>query len=155
MADTIFTRALTRAADIQGSTQALASLLRVPENTLSRWTAGRAQMPLQAFLHVIELLMQEEQKGHEARLQDVAEGETLTFHVGELPAHCASCDCNTFVPAEPTRSLRFSTELACCSCGERVVHGNLIAALAKDAVYQSRAMSAARARRQSALRASA
>jgi hypothetical protein len=151
MADTIFTRALARAAEIQASTQALASQLHVPENTLLRWMSGRAQMPVQAFLNVIQFLVQEEKKGHEARLQDVTEGEKLTFHIGELTGHCARCDCTDFVPAVPTGSLKFTTELVCCSCGERVIHGDLIATLAKDAVYQSRAMTAARARRQSAV----
>ena len=78
VADTIHTRALARAAEAQGSTQSLAGLLHVPENTL----------------------------------------------------------------------LRMTSELACAGCGERVVHGNLISQLAKDAVHQSRAMTIARAKRQ-------
>jgi hypothetical protein len=152
MADTIYTRALSRAAEIQGSTQALASLLRVPENTLLRWMAGRAQMPLQAFLNLIELLVKhEETGGGEPRLQDVAEGEKLSFRMGDLVGHCARCDGTEFTLASPGPAVKFTSKLACCACGEVVVHGNLIAQLARDAVYHSRAMTAARARRQADL----
>jgi hypothetical protein len=147
MADTIYTRALGRAAEIQGSTQALASLLRVPENTLLRWMSGRAQMPLQAFLKLIELLSQNDRAGVDTRVQDLAEGEKLTFTMGQLTAHCARCDGTEFATVAPSAALKFTSHLACCSCGETIVHGNLIAALAKDAVYHSRAMTAARVRR--------
>jgi len=152
MADTIYTRALARAAEIQGSTQALASLLRVPENTLLRWMCGRAQMPLQAFLNLIQLLVQHELSGRgEPRLQEVASGEKLTFRMGELIGHCARCDGTDFELAAPGTALKFTSVLACAACGERIKHGDLIAQLAKDAVYHSRAMTAARARRQSEL----
>src|SRR2546428_13721342 len=62
VADTIHTRALARAAEAEGSTQALAGVLHVPENTLMRWMSGRAQMPLRAFLRLVELLSQHEKK---------------------------------------------------------------------------------------------
>ena len=149
MADTIYTRALSRAAEIQGSTQALATLLRVPENTLLRWMAGRAQMPLQAFLKLIELLVQHEARGQgEPKLQEVAADEKLTFKMGELTGHCARCDSTEFMLATPGTALKFTSNLTCCACGFEVVHGNLIAQLAKDAVYHSRAMTVARTRRQ-------
>jgi len=63
VADTIHTRALARAAEAQGSTQSLAGLLHVPENTLLRWMSGRAQMPVQAFLKLVEMLVQHEKNG--------------------------------------------------------------------------------------------
>ncbi len=150
MADTIYTQALARAAEFHGSTQALASFLHVPENTLVRWMSGRAQMPLQAFLKLIEVLSQSERNGaaHPA-LRETAGGEPLTFKMGELAARCARCDGTEFVAADG--GLNFISELACCACGERVVHGNLIAQLAKDAIHQSRAMTAARGRRQAEL----
>ena len=150
MADTIHTRALARAAEAQGSTQSLASLLRVPENTLLRWMSGRAQMPLQAFLKLIDVLVQFEKTGGDAAL-DGASGEKRTFKMGELLARCARCDTTEFVAAEPAAKLRFTSELICAACGERVVHGNLIAQLAKDAVHQSRAMTVARAKRRERL----
>ena len=36
----IYTQTLARAVEAQGSTQALASLLHVPESTLLRWMSG-------------------------------------------------------------------------------------------------------------------
>jgi hypothetical protein len=139
---------LARAAEAQGSTQALASLLRVPENTLLRWMKGRAQMPLQAFLALIEVLSRGEQARNDTLPPAPPSGERLTFRMGELHARCARCDGIEFVAAQPERRLAYTAKVACCSCGEGVVHGNLIGQLAKDAVQHSRAMSAARARRQ-------
>jgi len=150
MADTIYTKTLARAAEMHGSTQALASFLHVPENTLLRWMSGRAQMPLQAFLKLIEVLSQSERNGGgAAALPGAAQGEPVTFKMGENVAHCARCDGIEFVAADGR--LDFISELACRACGERVVHGNLIAQLAKDAIQQSRAMTAARGRRQAQL----
>jgi hypothetical protein len=143
MADTLFTQALAKAAEAQGSTQALASLLRVPENTLLRWMSGRAQMPLQAFLKLLELVAQHEIK-QPAQSGGAINGEKLRFRIGQLEAHCARCDGHDFKAADPSLPLRYTSALHCCACGERIVHGNLIAQLAKDAVYHSRAMTAAR-----------
>lgn len=146
MADTLFTRALVRAAEIQGSTQALASLLRVPENTLLRWMAGRAQMPLQAFLKTIELIAADERK--QTPVQGAGESaEKLRFKIGELEAHCECCDSHEFVQTDPSMPLRYIDELACCGCGHRVTHGNLIAQLAQDAVYHSTALTVSRQKR--------
>ena len=147
MADTLYTRALARAAEIQGSTQALAGLLRVPENTLLRWMAGRAQMPLQAFLKTIELISAEERKQAPVPRAGEATTEKLRFRIGDLEARCARCDGYEFVQTDPAMPLRYINELLCSSCGERVTHGNLIAQLAKDAVYHSKAITVARQKR--------
>ena len=149
MADTIYTRTLARAAEIHGSTQALAGFLRVPENTLLRWMSGRAQMPLQAFLKLIEVLSESERKGSSAAALPAVQGEPVTFKMGENVAHCARCDGSEFTAVDGR--LDFISQLACRTCGERVVHGNLIAQLATDAIQQSRAMTAARGRRQTQL----
>ena len=149
----IYTQTLARAAHAQGSTQALASLLHVPEGTLLRWMSGRAQMPLQAFLRLIGLLGEYEKKGGGYPGTGVTGvGDRLAFRMGKLVARCARCDGTEFLPADPTQPVKLTSELACCACGERVIHGNLIAQLAKDAINQSRAFTAARTRRQVALR---
>lgn len=151
MAD-IYTQTLARAAEAQGSTQAVASLLHVPESTLRRWMSGRAQMPLAAFLRLIGLLSEYERKGGGyPGTAGAASGETLAFRMGTLIARCARCDGSAFLPADPKQPVKLTSELACCACGERVIHGNLIAQLAKDAVMQSRTYTAARAKRQAAL----
>ena len=148
MADTIYTRTLARAAEAQGSTQSLASLLRVPENTLLRWMSGRAQMPLQAFLKLMEVLAQHEMNGADTTIQQAAKGEPLTLRMGDLLARCATCDGTEFVTTTDDARVRFTSELACRACGERVIHGNLVAQLAKDTVLHSRTLTAQRTRRQ-------
>ena len=153
MADTIYTRTLARAAEAQGSTQALASLLRVPENTLLRWMSGRAQMPLRAFLKLIELLMQHEKSGAgQTSIAEQTNGERLTFRIGELLARCARCDDTQFLPTVLDGRERLTSELQCAACGQRVVHGDLLGRLAKDAVKNSRVMTAVRTRRQAGSR---
>ena len=148
MAQTIYTETLAKAAEIHGSTQALASFLRVPEATLLRWMSGRAQMPLQAFLRLIEAVAQSESaRAPDPDPQETAPAEPLAFRIGNLAARCARCDGTQFRPVA-AGPLRMTSELACISCGERVVRGNLIAQLAKDTVQHSRAMTASRARRQ-------
>ena len=147
----IYTQTLARAAEAQGSTQALASLLHVPESTLLRWMSGRAQMPVQAFLELVRLLTQYENKGGAYPATQAAGGEKLTFRMGRHAARCGRCDGSEFVPADRVRPVKMTSELACSACGERVMHGDLIAQLANDAVNQSRAYTAARAKRQAAL----
>jgi len=148
----IYTQTLARAAEAHGSTQALASLLHVPESTLLRWMSGRAQMPLAAFLRLIGLLGEYEKKGGGyPGARGAASDEKLAFRMGKLFARCARCDGIEFLPADPAQPLRLMSELQCCACGERVIHGNLIAQLAKDAISQSRAYTAARAKRQAVL----
>lgn len=148
----IYTQTLARAAEAQGSTQALASLLHVPESTLLRWMAGRAQMPLQAFLKLISVLIHYEKTGGGyASAGQPASGDKLVFWMGKLEARCGRCDGSEFIPAAPAQPVKLTSELVCCACGESVIHGNLITQLAKDAVNQSRALTAARAKRQALL----
>jgi len=151
LADTIYTRTLARAAEAQGSTQALATLLHVPENTLLRWMSGRAQMPLQAFLKLIEVLAEYEKKGADTTIDESKDGAPITLRMGELLARCAKCDGTEFGATDGTNRVTFTSEVACRACGERVIYGNLVAQLAKDAVLHSRTMSAHRARRQAAM----
>lgn len=152
MADTLYTRALVRAAEIQGSPQALASLLRVPENTLLRWMAGRAQMPVQAFLRVIALITEDERKHTVNTVPSAAaSAEKLRFRIGELDAHCARCESLDFVQADPSQPLRYINVLHCAACGERIIHGDLIARLAQEAVYHSKAITVQRQKRQAEL----
>jgi hypothetical protein len=131
VADTIFTRALAHAAAVQGSNQALAYQLHVPENTLLRWMSGRAQMPLRAFHRVIELLVEHESSpSAQPQAQAAAPGEKLGFNIGELLARCARCGGTQFAPAIPGTALKMTSTLLCCACTFRVTHGALLAELA-------------------------
>lgn len=148
MHDRMVALILQQAAKAEGSTQALADRLHAPEATLLRWMDGRAQTPLRAFLAVLEFLMQMERKSAEeleAAPTLPGQPEKLVFPLGPLYARCARCDGTEFRLVAPG-PLRLITPLACTSCGEQVVHGNLLAQLAKDAVHHSRAL-AVRTRR--------
>src|SRR5438477_1318945 len=148
MKETIYTRTLTRAAEAEGGTAALAGVLHVPEKTLERWMSGRAQTPLRAFLKVLERLTAHETSG--VALAPLTNGEPLSFRMGQLEARCRRCDSTEFASAQPGTPLKLTSTLVCRACSENVVHGNLIARLAQDAVQYAHAMSAARERRHSA-----
>jgi hypothetical protein len=153
MQDKIVTVILHQAAKAEGSTQALASRLHAPEATLLRWMDGRAQTPLRAFLAVLEFLMQLERKAaegfvaeppspeapHTLQADSTVRADTLTFSLGSLFARCRRCDGSEFRRVTPG-TLRLTSTLACTSCGEEAIQGNLLAQLAKDAVHQSRAV---------------
>ena len=146
MQDRMVPLILQQAAKAEGSTQALASRLHAPEATLLRWMDGRAQTPLRAFLAVLEFLMKLEHKAQEgapgASNPAPARGagpDKLVFPLGPLHARCARCDATEFRLLGPGPLLLIS-RLACTQCGEEVVHGNLLAQLAKDAVQHSRAV---------------
>jgi len=151
MKETLYTQTLARAADAEGGTAALASLLHVPEKTLERWMSGRAQTPLRAFLKALERLTTHEANGA-APPRPASDGDPLVFRMGNLLARCVRCDSTEFMPADPHAPLRLTAELVCRACGQRVVHGNLIAQLAQDAVQHAHAKTAARQRRQDVLR---
>ena len=145
MADTVYTRTLQKAAAAAGSTQALATVLNVPESTLFRWMSGRAYMPLRAFLRLIEYLTSNESKPVAEYAS--AAPEDLVFRIGEHAARCSKCDSEDFRMEVPG-PLRMTSRLLCRACGEAVIHGDLIARLASETIQHSRAMTVARARRQ-------
>lgn len=146
MQDEVVVRVLREAARIEGSTSALAGRLRAPETTLVRWMTGNAQMPLRAFLAAVEFVMQAENAAADAPPGGPPPAQKLVFPLGELLARCARCDGTEFTPGSPGAPLRLTSTLVCTACGEKVVHGRLLARLAQDAVHQSKAM-AVRARR--------
>jgi hypothetical protein len=150
MKDSLYTQTLARAAEAEGGTAALASVLHVPEGTLERWMSGRAQTPLRAFLKALERLTAHEAAG--VAPTRVTNGEPLTFQMGKLLARCGRCDGTEFLPADPAAPLKLTSVLVCRACGERVIHGNLIAQLAQDAVLNSHAMTVARTRCRAALK---
>ena len=117
MRPTIYTQALARAAEMQCSTQALAGLLRVPENTLRRWMSGRAQMPLQAFIRLIDLIVEQEREAACNSAQSTSAG--LVFDLGG----CSGC-----CPRRPVKA--------------SFVHGELLKAFATAAMKQSRRLHA-------------
>src|SRR5438105_14146528 len=137
MRDTIYTQALRRASDAEGGSAALASVLNVPQGTLERWMSGRAQTPLRAFLKVLERLTVHETSG--VAPAPLTNGEPLSFRMGQLEARCRRCDSTEFACAQPGTPLKLTSTLVCRACSENVIHGNLIARLAQDAVQYAHA----------------
>jgi DNA-directed RNA polymerase subunit RPC12/RpoP len=147
----LVTLLIKQAARAEGSTQALATRLNAPEPTLLRWMTGQAQVPLRVFLAVLDYLMELERRdGDRADWAGDAGGspDKVVLTIGTLPARCPRCGEPEFRRLLPG-TFRLTSELACARCGAQVVHGSLLAQLAKDAVKQSRAVAA---RTQSRLR---
>lgn len=136
---------IEEAVRAEGSTQALASRLNAPHTTLIRWMTGHAQTPLRVFVAVLHFLMELEEKSA-ARLSlpntsESGAGGVLVFPLGPLQARCVRCDGVQFRLLDGP-DLRLTSRLACAACDEVVLHGNLLAQLAKDAVQHSRARGA-------------
>jgi hypothetical protein len=152
MTDNVYVRMLGRAVEVEGSSQAVAHILHVPERTLQRWREGRAQMPWKAFLRLVEYLLAAEQKAAppdargSAAAAAPAAGEHIRFPAGELLARCARCDGDEFRRAKPTEPLRMTSRLVCCACGREALHSDLLVSLGRDLVAHAKAQAAHRAR---------
>jgi hypothetical protein len=151
VSENVYSKVLSQLVAGEGSsTQAVASLLKVPEKTLERWMLGHSQMPLRAFLRALELVVQHEQRDGTLVPAQPAP-EPLRFHAGPVAATCAKCGHERFRRVDPAARPTYSSMLACLGCGSEVAHGDLIAALAKEVSRRAGTYVArARARRQSA-----
>src|SRR6185503_3694558 len=87
VAESVYTRILAKAAQLEGGAASLARTLRVPEATLARWMRGKAPMPVQAFLGLIERLTELERTA--AGDAPAAGAAALSFPMGRLLARCA------------------------------------------------------------------
>lgn len=129
MSESVYTKVLAQLVAKEGSAPAVASLLHVPEKTLQRWMQGSAQMPLQAFLRALNMVVQHE------RMRGIPQPEPaapLVFKVGAVVAQCAECGGHEFRRADPAVPHTYMSVLACLECGTHVVHHELVAALAKE-----------------------
>ena len=129
MAENVYTRLLKQLVAIEGSSQAVASMLRVPEGTLTWWMNGRAQMPLRALLKAMDLVAKHELKD---------QSERLTFDVGPARARCTACGATEFRRRDATAPFTYRSLLACAICGHEVVHGELVVRVAKEAGQQAK-----------------
>ena len=59
MASSVYSRTLQKAADLLGSRKKLARVLRVPTKDLESWIADEAKPPLNVFLRVVDLIIDE------------------------------------------------------------------------------------------------
>ena len=102
MAEDIYVTSLRRAASLHGSTQGLASALRVPESTLLRWMSGRAMMPEQAFTRVLAFIAEHEAKDFASPAPSAGRSD-LSFRAEDLFARCRNCGGTGFGAAGPAR----------------------------------------------------
>ena len=153
MAENVYTRVLQQAAAIEGSTQALATLLRVPEGTLLRWMSGRSQMALRAFLKAIDLVAKREVQQAAPPAQPAPVSEALRFNVGPVFACCSGCHGMLFRRADAAQPLTYLSMLACVGCEAEVEHSQLVVQLAKEVGQYSRQQRAALKRLQMERRA--
>lgn len=59
VASSVYSRALQKAADLLGGRKKLARALRVPIRDLELWIADEAKPPLNVFLRVVDLIIDE------------------------------------------------------------------------------------------------
>lgn len=131
MSESIYTRVLAQLVAKEGGTHAVAKLLHVPEKTLQRWMHGSAQMPLQAFLRALEIVVEHERATGPLQPAE-APPEGLVFKAGAVLAQCARCSAHEFRRADPAAPHTYMSVLACLECGTRAVHHELVAELAKE-----------------------
>lgn len=159
MSNNVFASTLARAIEVEGSTQAIANMLCVPETTLLRWREGRADMPVRAFRALIEFLSAAEAR-HAANMDEMRASaaepspERLEFRMGSLMAHCERCQCTEFRRVRPEEPLKMTNPLLCAACGHEIVHGDLLVKLGQALIDKKRAEAFERNRRQAAMRAS-
>ncbi len=70
----VYSRALVRAAELLGSTEALSAYLDVSLRRLERWMDGRERIPQDVFLKVVDLYA-ERQLEHLQDRQDMAKSD--------------------------------------------------------------------------------
>jgi hypothetical protein len=59
MSFSVYSRALTRAAELVGGRDKLAKLLQVSTAELDKWIADRAKPPREIFLRIVDLILDE------------------------------------------------------------------------------------------------
>ena len=95
---------------------------------------GRAQAPLRALLNVIDLIVEWELHSKDERgslAPHMGPDETIVLFKGQFVARCSRCGASNFRLALPGE-FRLTSRLSCLACGEEVLHGTLIARLAKE-----------------------
>ena len=66
MASSVYSRTLQKAVELAGGRSKLARLLRVPLANIDRWIADEAKPPLNVFLRVVDLVIDETGSAPEA-----------------------------------------------------------------------------------------
>ena len=59
MGNSVYSRALSRAAELLGGKDKLAQVLQVPPADIEQWIADRSKPPREIFLRIIDLILDE------------------------------------------------------------------------------------------------
>ena len=59
MALSVYSRALSRAAELLGGREKLAKILQVPATQIEAWIADQAKPPREVFLRIVDLILDE------------------------------------------------------------------------------------------------
>jgi hypothetical protein len=127
---TVHTRALRRAVEILGSTEAVRDYLGVELPRLLLWLQGRATPPPEVFLRTVDLLLERKMDSLQTPLE---------FRMVGNVARCPKCDGTEFTPRAAGSKLDGRTELVCTTCGEISIHGDLIVRLGAEAAQRAAA----------------
>lgn len=154
MADTVYTRLLARAIEIEGSTQGLAHRLRVPEATLLRWMRGRAQLPWKVYGVLVDFIRRAETRAGQPPTDANSVTPTarasagrLTFPLGGFNGRCATCDGIEFRQVDANAELTMTSVLECCACHAQTMHGDLLVQFGEEIARRSKANALSRTRR--------
>ena len=59
MAASVYSRALSRAAELLGSREKLAKVLQIPAVEIDKWIADQGKPPREIFLRIVDLILDE------------------------------------------------------------------------------------------------
>lgn len=106
---------------------------------------GRSHMPLRAFCALLDLVASDE-ASRAAPAHAAAGAQALRFNIGAVFARCERCANEIFDATTSVVPPPLSAELACRACGQRIMHRELLATLARRAFEQRMAAKEARVR---------
>ncbi|HZE59445.1 MAG TPA: hypothetical protein VE085_02730 [Burkholderiales bacterium] len=70
MVASVYSRALSRAAELLGSREKLAKVLQIPAVEIDKWIADQGKPPREIFLRIVDLILDETRSGSDSDPQE-------------------------------------------------------------------------------------
>jgi hypothetical protein len=70
MVASVYSRALSRAAELLGSREKLAKVLQIPAAEIDKWIADEGKPPREVFLRIVDLILDETRSGSDSDPQE-------------------------------------------------------------------------------------
>ena len=70
MAASVYSRALSRAAELLGSREKLAKVLQIPAVEIDKWIADQGKPPREVFLRIVDVILDETRSGSDGDPQE-------------------------------------------------------------------------------------